>query len=171
MKRIMLSAILTLLIIAPLHGVVAPWEIEEIMDKPAPEFMLQDLQGNNISLSDFKNKIILINFWATWCEPCKNEMPSLNKLFIKYRDRGFVVLGISIDRSKEPVIEFLKSIPLDFPVLLDSTVEISQKYKVYAYPTSFLIDRKGLIRAKFIGEEDWLAPEKTMLIEKYMNKR
>ncbi len=171
MKKVIFAIVSTLLIVGPLYAVVAPWEIEEIMDKPAPEFTLQDLQGKRISISDFKNKVVLINFWASWCIPCKNEMPSLNRLFLRYKDRDLVVLGISIDRTKEAVQNFLKETPLNFPILLDSTVEISQKYKVYAYPTTFLINRKGIIKAKFIGEEDWLSPEKTTLIEKYINQK
>ena len=170
MKKAFITIILTLLMAVPLYAVVAPWEIEEIMNRPAPAFTLQDLQGREVSISDFKGKVILINFWASWCIPCKKEMPSLNKLFLRYKDRDLVVLGISIDRTRDAVENFLKAIPLDFPVLLDSAVDISQKYKVYAYPTTFLIDRKGIIKAKFIGEEDWLSPEKTTLIEKYINQ-
>jgi len=147
----------------------APWEIEDIMGKEAVLFNLKDLNGVEISLSSFKGKVILVNFWATWCGPCKNEMPSLNKLYNTYRDKGLTVIGISIDRSAEAVRNFMKKIPLDLPVLLDGNLIISKKYKVFAYPTTFLIDRDGILREKFIGEEDWSDTELNTLIKRYLN--
>jgi peroxiredoxin len=150
---------------------VAPWEIEGVMDKEAPGFTLKDINGNDISFESFKGNVILVNFWATWCLPCRAEMPSLNSLYNRLKDRGFVVMGISIDSSESPVRKFLKKIPVDFPLLLDSRLEVAKtKYKVFAYPTTFLIDRKGIIKEKFIGEMDWVDDKTVKIIERYLEE-
>ncbi|RMG02893.1 MAG: TlpA family protein disulfide reductase [Nitrospirae bacterium] len=149
----------------------APWEIEELLGKDAPSFRLNDLNGNEVTLSAFQGKVVLINFWATWCGPCKREMPGLEEVFKRYKNQGFTVIAVSIDSEKSAILNFLKSIPLSFPILHDPKIEVSKRYKVYAYPTSFLIDRKGIIREKFIGEENWLDESRTKLIERFLNEK
>jgi peroxiredoxin len=164
-----------ILMAATLHfslatAAVAPWEIEDVMGKEAPQFTLKNLSGEEISLASFRGKVILINFWATWCKPCKVEMPSLNELYNTFKDRGLVVLGISIDSSEKPVEKFLKKIPLDFPILLDSEVEVPKEYKVFAYPSTFLIDKRGVLKEKFIGEIDWSEREIIERVEGYLKE-
>lgn len=149
----------------------APWEIEELMGKTAPPFTLKDLNGNEVSLAAFNGQVVLINFWATWCGPCKREMPGIEKVFKRYKNQGLTVIAISIDSEKSAILNFLKSIPLSFPILHDPEIEVSKRYKVYAYPTSFLIDRNGIIREKFIGEEDWLDESRIKLIERFLNEK
>lgn len=149
---------------------VPPWEIEDIMGKQAPPFSLKNIDGRLISLSDYKGKVVLINFWATWCKPCRVEMPSLNRLFKKYSKQGLVVIGVSIDKTKDPVRKFLEEIPLDFPIVLDSDISVSKNYKVFAFPTTFLIDRGGMLKEKFIGEMDWMHSDMTTIIEKYLKQ-
>jgi peroxiredoxin len=168
--RTLITVISLLILFSFSSAAVAPWEIDEIMGKEAPKFTLRKLSDVKVSLSSFKGKVILINFWATWCRPCKVEMPVLNKLFHKLKDRGFTVLGVSIDRSKKPVQKFLDKIPLDFPILLDSDIDVSRKYKVTRYPTTFIIDREGILREKFFGGKDWMDPEIIKLIEGYLEK-
>ena len=85
---------------------VAPWEVEDLMGNTAPDFTLKDLNDNDVSLGDFKEKVILINFWATWCPPCKEEIPSLNQLYEKYKDKDFVLISISTDDSKKDIVTF-----------------------------------------------------------------
>lgn len=165
---LLLPALALMMIVSFATAAVAPWEIEEIMGKESPNFTLKDLSGNEVSLSSYRGKVILINFWATWCKPCKDEMPSLNSLFNRFKNKGFVILGISIDRSKKPVQKFLDKIPVDFPILLDSDITVAKTYKVFAYPSTFLIDRDGVLSEKFIGEKDWMNSEMTGLIEKYL---
>jgi len=167
---IRLSLVIAILLAISNAEAVAPWEIEEIMGSPAPTFELKDLSENKVSLSDFKGKVVLINFWATWCIPCREEMPSLNRLFNRFKKRGFVVLGISINSPKRSVEAFLKEVPVDFHILLDRSSKVSRDYRVFAYPTTFLIDRRGRLRERFIGETDWTAPEVIKVIERYINQ-
>ncbi len=168
--QVWITVISILFLYSSAHAAVAPWEIEEIIGKDAPQFTLSDIKGNKISLSSFKGKVILLNFWATWCPSCKNEMPSLTSLYKKYREKGIVVVAISMDKSKRDVQNFLSKSPIVFPVLLDSDLSISHKYKVFAFPTTFLIDREGVLREKYIGEEDWMDPEIIKPIEKYLKQ-
>ncbi len=149
----------------------APWEIEGLMGNEAPELTLPDLEGKSISLKSFRGNVILLNFWATWCAPCKREMPALDKLHNRYKKRGFRVIAVSIDNDKAAIEEFLRKIPLSFTILHDMKIEAAKRYKVYAYPTTFLIDRKGTIRKKFIGEEDWLDSSRTKLIERFLDEK
>lgn len=149
---------------------VAPWEIDELMGNEMPAFSLKDVSGNTVSQSALKGKVGLINFWATWCEPCKVEMPSMNNLFMKLKDKGFLVLAVSIDDSDEQVKKFVNEHPVDFPVLRNSSVDVAVKYKVFAYPTTFLIDRKGIIRDRYIGESDWLDPKIIKAINKLLDE-
>ena len=137
----------------------SPWGMEELIGKRAPEFMLKDLNGKDVSLSSLKGKAILINFWATWCPPCRAEMPALNKLFKEYHDKGFAVIAVSTDRNTSSVKNFLVKTPVDFPVLLDSDGRVSRQFKVFSLPTSFLLDTNGIILQRYLGEEEWNSPE------------
>jgi peroxiredoxin len=127
---------------------------------PAPAFTLNDLNGKRVSLADYKGKLILINFWATFCGPCKSEMPSLNNLFLAFKNDGFVVLAVSSDDSEKPVRSFIRDKSIAFPVLMDMDQKVLfDKYRVLGLPTSFLIDRDGLIIAKIMGDRPWDAKE------------
>ncbi len=165
-----LSLVFLLLFVSLSNGAVAPWEIEEIMNKPAPQFTLSDMDGREISLSSFNGKVIIINFWATWCPPCKAEMPSLDSLYREFRNSGLEVIAVSVDRSKDDIKDFLRSRSLEFIILHDKELRVSRDYKVYAYPTSFIIDRKGILREKFIGEVDWLSEEMKRTVKGYLSQ-
>ncbi|QEK13349.1 redoxin domain-containing protein [Crassaminicella thermophila] len=115
--------------------------------KPAPDFTLENLQGESVSLSDFRGKNVLVNFWATWCPYCVKEMPDLNKLYIENKENDFVVLAVDVGESKEDVEKYLEGKSYEFPVLLDKDGSISIKYMVRGLPTSFMIDKEGNIRA------------------------
>ena len=153
MSRAYSKFVITVLILSFLTTTAgaAPWDIDKLIGSLAPEFTLRDTNGREVSLSDFKGKIIFLNFWATWCPACKEEIPTLNRLQQKYRSRGLVVIGISSDRSIKKVKEFIKRHRIDYLILLDSNIEITRKYRVFALPTSFLIDSQGRVIKKFIG--------------------
>jgi len=139
--------------------------------KLAPEFSLNDLSGNKVNLSDYKGKVILINFWATFCVPCKAEMPSLNNLFLAFKNNGLIVLAISTDDSEKPVQSFIKEKAIAFPVLMDKDQEVYfDLYGVLGLPTSFLIDRDGIIREKIRGERVWDAPDMKEKISMWLSK-
>jgi peroxiredoxin len=146
----------------------APWEIDEIIGQEAPAFTLNDLEGKPISIKDYKGKVVFINFWATWCPPCKEEIPSLNKLHKKYSGKDFAVIGISTDDSKKAIVKFLKKHKVDFVIPHDKDGKIMREYKVFSLPTSFLIDKQGKIIEKFLGPHDWIEKDFLKKIENLM---
>lgn len=128
--------------------------------KIAPVFELRDLEGKRVSLNDFKGRVILLNFWATWCVPCRAEMPSLENLYRSFKGRGLVVIGVSVDNSTKAVKSFVREKGITFPILLDENKEVSfDDYGVIGLPVTFLIDRKGNIVEKFFGERQWDSDE------------
>ena len=133
----------------------SPWVIEKLVGKEAPEFTAKDLSGNNISLSAFKGRPILLNFWATWCPYCREERPYLNFLYSEYKDRGLVIIAVSTDKSVQKVKAYLERTPMNFTILHDNSNKAAESYGVYSLPTSFLIDRSGIIKHKFIELRDW----------------
>lgn len=140
--------------------------------KLAPSFELTDVNGKKVALSEYIGKVILVNFWATWCAPCKAEMPSLNNLFLAFKNDGFIVLSLSIDSSEKPVLSFLKDKAMSFPVLMDKEQEVYfDLYGVLGLPTSFLIDRDGIIRDKIRGEREWDARDMKEKVEKLLTRK
>ena len=117
----------------------------------APDFQLQDLNGQTISLSDFQGKPVLLNFWATWCNPCVSEMPYLQEINDEWSSKGLVLIAINVGDSPSEVEEFMQNHNLSLPVLLDTKQVVSQKYSIRYYPTSFLIDKDGIIQGAKIG--------------------
>jgi peroxiredoxin len=113
---------------------------------PAPDFTLKTLSGKNIKLSEMRGTVILLNFWASWCAPCRLEMPLLSELHTKYKDLGFAVLGVNVEEDVNMPRRYIADRPVDFPVLLDNTNKVSKLYKVIAMPTTVLIDRDGNMR-------------------------
>jgi peroxiredoxin len=134
--------------------------------KLAPAFALNDVNGKRVALSDYKGRVVLINFWSTKCGPCKAEMPSLNNLFLAYKNDGFIVLAISVDPAEKPVQSFLKDKKIAFPVLMDKDEEIYfDQYGILGLPTSFVIDKDGIVREHIKGEREWDAPDMKKKIE------
>ena len=114
--------------------------------KTAPDFTLKSMAGPNLKLSEMTGNVVLINFWASWCGPCREEMPLLNALHKKYEPLGFTVLGVNVEEDVNAAKGFLKNFPVDFPVLLDNTNQVSKLYQVIAMPTSVVVDRDGNMR-------------------------
>ncbi len=128
---------------------------ESISVNKAPDFTLQDLSGKNINLSSFRGKTILLNFWATWCPYCRKERDHLNSVYNEYKDKGLIIISVATDNSIETVREFMKKVPADYIVLSDKDKEVSNSYKVRGLPTSFLIDREGVVQEKIVGFREW----------------
>jgi peroxiredoxin len=149
----------------------SPWSIDELPGKKAPEFTLKDVNGKSLSLSSLKGNVVLVSFWATWCPPCRDEMPSLNRLYRSTRDKGFVVVAVSTDRGASTVKDFLGKVLVDFPVLLDSGSKVAKEFKVFSLPTTFLLNRDGIIVQKFLGEEEWDSPKMRGKINALLNTR
>lgn len=146
----------------------SPLNTDNIINSRAPDFTLKDLNGKTVSLSAFKGKVVLLNFWATWCPPCREEMPALNKLYHETKHRGFEIIAVSTDKSVSDTKGFLQKNKLDFPVLFDEDRSVAKLYRVFSMPTTFLIDRNGMIVEKFYGEYDWTETETKGKIEKLL---
>lgn len=148
-----LIAILVVILTAGLviTGCTAGSEPTAAVGNVAPDFQLQNLDGQSITLSGLKGNPVLINFWATWCGPCVSEMPHLQKIHEEWSDRGLVVLAINWGESASEVEQFLQAHNLSLPVLLDTKKVVAQKYGIRAFPTTFFIDKDGIIQVKVIG--------------------
>ncbi len=120
----------------------------------APDFTLKDLNGRTITLSELRGHPVLINFWATWCPPCREEMPVLQTMWTRYRDQGFVLLAIDVQEPPNVVESFVRRQGLDFYILLDTRGDVSTRYRIRGFPTSFFVDREGVIRAYHPGSMD-----------------
>ena len=123
---------------------------------PAPDFTFPGLDGKMVSLSDYKGKVVLLNIWATWCPPCVEEMPSMERLYQKFKGQNFEILAVSIDEPGLKVVApFMKKSNLTFPALIDSEGAIKAVYGITGIPESFIIDKQGNLIKKIIGPVDW----------------
>jgi cytochrome c biogenesis protein CcmG, thiol:disulfide interchange protein DsbE len=113
---------------------------------PVPEIGLTDLSGKRIDLASLKGKVVIIDFWASWCAPCKQEMPILERLFQKYKDRGFVVVGVSVDQEDANVGSFVKQLKVSFPIVHDKAHGVANRYRPPRMPSSYIVDRQGIVR-------------------------
>jgi peroxiredoxin len=126
----------------------------------APDFSVTDLRWQATRLSAFRGKVVLLNLWATWCEPCREEMPSMQRLYERLRGRDFQLLAVSQDEDGKQAVEpFVRAMKIGFPVLIDPEHQVGDRYGVTGYPETFLIDRNGRVVEHVIGPRDWMAPE------------
>jgi cytochrome c biogenesis protein CcmG/thiol:disulfide interchange protein DsbE len=131
----------------------------------APEFRLQAMDGSTVNLSDFRGKVVMLHFWATWCPPCVEELPTLDKLYRTVVDKDFQLLAVSVDEGGAPeVAAFLKKNGLNLPVLLDPDRTIAGLYGTYKFPETYIVDRQGVVRYKVIGPRDWSDPANMKLV-------
>jgi cytochrome c biogenesis protein CcmG/thiol:disulfide interchange protein DsbE len=117
----------------------------------APDFALPDVSGGSVRLSSLRGKVVLLNFWATWCPPCEAEMPLLEEAHQTWGERGLVVLAVNFDEPEDEVGAFRDRLGLSIPLLLDQGGAVQELYQVRGYPTSFLIDRDGIVRVRHVG--------------------
>jgi cytochrome c biogenesis protein CcmG, thiol:disulfide interchange protein DsbE len=155
-----LLAILTVLLVGCYRGSRPPR-----IGTAAPNFAVQDAD-HKISLGDLHGKVVVLNFWATWCSPCVEEMPSLVQLQQRFKDKGVTVVGISIDVDGDAYHKFLKDYKIDFPTVRDPDQKTSSLYGTFKWPETYIIDRNGIVRRKFIGPVEWSQPE----IVDFLNK-
>ena len=139
--------------------------------KPAPDFSLADLNDKPYRLSDFRGKVVFLNFWATWCKPCREEMPSMEILNKNFEKDGLVILAVSIDRvtTTKDIPPFVKGMNLSFPVLIDSWGKTDKPYKRMGVPETFIIDQQGIIQEIVIGPRDWTRLDSLQTLTKLLN--
>ncbi len=150
--------ILLLFVYTPIRAQEDHWQalgVSRFEGVAPPDFTLPSLNGKSITLSELKGTVVLINFWATWCPPCKLEMPSMERLYRKIKHNGFTILAVDIMEKPKTVKKFVRENKLSFPILLDTTGEVSAKYMATAIPTSYIVDKDGNAVGRVLGPRDW----------------
>ena len=138
---------------------------------PVPDFTYPGLDGKKVSLSDYRGKVVFVNIWATWCPPCVEEMPSMQKLYQKLKGENFEILAVSIDsKGAKVVAPFMKKYQLTFPALLDSMGTIKRIYKTTGVPESYIIAKDGILAKKVLGPLDWSQPDVLRLFRDLIQK-
>jgi peroxiredoxin len=137
---------------------------------PAPQFTLPAKAGGEVSLAQYKGQVVMLNFWASWCEPCRHEMPLLEDIYKKYNKLGFTLIGVNVEPDSKAANDWLKQTPVSFPVLYDKDSKVSQLYNVAGMPTTVIIDRKGNLRYLHVSykpgdEGDYLNNIRAMIRE------
>ncbi len=131
----------------------------------APDFALPTPDGKRrVALAELRGKVVFVNFWATWCPPCREEMPSMERLHKEFRDQGLAVLAVNMQESPKQVVRFMKDFRLTFPALLDADLKVTELYRVRGLPTTYLIDRTGRVVGQAVGARDWASPDGKALI-------
>ena len=161
-----------LLVLLSAAVVAAPPPLGHALTEVAPplaaaDFALPDIDGENHALSDYRGRVVMLNFWATWCPPCRREMPSMQRLYDKYRERGLVVVAVNQWEDPDLVFEFTGRLSVDptFPILFDRESRVAEDYGVKGLPTTFLIDKDGQIRFRAIGGREFDHPDVEAIIE------
>ncbi len=145
---------------------------EPVAEAPAlRDFSLDDPAGKAATLSSWRGEVILVNFWATWCPPCREELPSMERLYQSLKTSGLVLLAVSSSEKPSTVHAFLDKNPLRVPVLLDTTGAVASQYGVQAFPTTYLIDRQGRVVGVRLGGQEWSSPESLKAIRRFLALR
>ncbi len=118
----------------------------EAINVAAPDFTLESRSGDNIRLEDHRGEVVMLNFWASWCGPCRQEMPLMDDIYSRYQDLGFTILAVNVDENRDEALRFLDKVPVSYPVLYDPESSVSELYEVPAMPTTVMIDRDGNAR-------------------------
>jgi peroxiredoxin len=143
------------------------------LDGPAPDFVVHDLEGGPLSLEGLRGSVVFLNFWATWCGPCRDEAPSLERLHAELASLGFVLLGVSVDAEadREAILEFRDEFELSFPILVDPEKEAYRAYGATGVPETFLIDADGRLVERFIGPRNWDEPRYERALRRLLEAR
>lgn len=140
--------------------------LEAMKDKkPTPDFTLPDPDGKKVSLKDFRGKVVFLNFWATWCVPCREEMPAMEKLYQEFKDKNFVVLAVNVKDRKQEAVNFVKELKLSYPMVIDPDAQVGLLYGAWGLPTTYLIGPKGEGLARAWGPAEWYSPAARNLIK------
>jgi len=139
--------------------------ITSIEETPALEGEVYDSQGQKINLSTFKGNVAFLTFWTTWCPSCEVEMPALEKIYVRYRDRGFQILAVDIDEPAERVAKYFRKKGLTYTYLLDPRGQLARRFGVWSIPVTFIVDRRGIIKGRAVGPRHWDSSDGRKLIQ------
>ena len=157
-----LSSLLSCSLSGPKENSVGP----AVEGQAAPDFLFKDQSGKRLSLSDFRGKVVLLNFWATWCPPCRDEMPSMQSLQRQMDKNQFIILALSVDDSWDQVNRFINQSGFELPVYADFDKKISSLYGTYKFPETYILDKRGVVAFKVIGPTDWASPDMLAFLHK-----
>jgi DsbE subfamily thiol:disulfide oxidoreductase len=147
-------------------------KLQEQKDRPAaPDFTLPDPAGTKKSLKDYRGKVVMLAFWATWCEYCREEIPAIESLYRDYKGKGLEIVAINIKDKRDDALAFIKKNKITYPVLMDPEGEVGLLYGAYATPTVYLIDRKGAVLARQWGPAGWNSPAARKLIGELVEQK
>ena len=147
-------------------------KLEEMKGHPAaPEFTLSNPDGKKVSIKDFRGKLVFVNFWATWCTFCRDEMPAMERLYREFKGKGFEVLAVNVKDNREEALAFAKELKVSYPIVMDPQGEVGLLYGAFGMPTTYLIDRKGLVLARLWGPADWYTPGARKLIKTLLEQK
>ncbi|MPZ76669.1 MAG: redoxin domain-containing protein [Deltaproteobacteria bacterium] len=136
---------------------------------PTPDFTLPNFAGKKLSLKDFRGKIVFLNFWATWCVPCREEMPAMEKLYLEFKDKNFVILAVNVKDRKQDAVNFVKELRLSYPIAIDPEGQVGLLYGAWGLPTTYLIGPKGEGLARAWGPAEWYGPAARNLIKELVD--
>jgi len=165
-KRLALTLICISLAVIVLLTVFESNAVGAMVGESAPLFTLKDLDGNEVSMSSFKGKPVFLNFWATWCPYCRKERKELKALYKAYKDKDLVIISVSLDKSEGRLRSFMKEHPAEYIVLTDTNMTSGTMYGVSGFPTTYLIDREGIIKYKSPGYREWSSKSAGDIIDK-----
>lgn len=155
----------------PINYKLVP-NLQEMTDhSPTPQFTLPNLEGGKVGLRDFRGRFLMLNFWASWCVSCREEMPAMERLYQRYKDMGFVILGVNVKDDKKSALSFVKELKITFPIAFDPNGEVGLLYGAWGLPATYLIDAKGIALARAWGPADWYGPGARDLIEKLLDDK
>jgi cytochrome c biogenesis protein CcmG/thiol:disulfide interchange protein DsbE len=146
--------------------------LEPLKDsEPTPEFTLATLAGKKISLKDFRGKVVFLNFWASWCTPCREEMPAMERLYQEFKEKNFVVLAVNIKDRREDAVAFVKELRITYPVAFDPRGDVGLLYGAWGLPTTYLIGPKGEGLARAWGPAEWYSPTARKLFKEILEAK
>lgn len=137
----------------------------------APAFSLQDYHASSYALDQHIERVVLVNFWASWCKPCVEEIPSLHRLRDRIEDPAFEIVTVNVGEERDRIANFLERVPVELPLLLDIDSKVAKAWKIYVYPSSYLVDDRGFIRYAYLGALEWDSPEIIAIIQNLLNQR
>lgn len=147
-------------------------KLQELKDRPAaPDFTLAGADGRKVSLKDFRGKVVFLNFWATWCESCRDEMPSMERLYGEFKGKGLEIVAVNVKEKPQDALAFGRKLKLTYPLLMDTEGEVGLLYGAFGLPATYLIDRNGVALARMFGSADWSSPAARSLFRSLLEQK